>query len=95
MVQSKRGLLARAYILKTSAHNEAELLKTEVISMKATINQAGCISCGLCVGACPEVFRMSDEDGKAEVYADPVPPEFREDALNAEGACPVSVIEIL
>ena len=52
-------------------------------------------TCGLCVGACPEVFRMSDEDGKAEVYADPVPPEFREDALNAEGACPVSVIEIL
>ena len=34
--------------------------------MKARVND-GCISCGACVAACPEVFRFND-DGVAEAY---------------------------
>ena len=32
--------------------------------MEAKVNE-GCISCGACVAACPEVFRFND-DGEAE-----------------------------
>ena len=36
--------------------------------MKAIVEE-GCISCGACVGECPEVFRFGD-DGLAEAYAE-------------------------
>ncbi len=36
--------------------------------MKAKVNE-GCISCGACVAACPEVFRFNEED-LAEAYAE-------------------------
>ncbi|NCD09595.1 MAG: ferredoxin [Negativicutes bacterium] len=61
--------------------------------MKAAIDKAGCISCGLCVSICPDVFRMAD-DGGAEVYVNTVP-ESAEDAVSeARNSCPVSVITI-
>ena len=34
--------------------------------MHITIERDGCISCGLCEGTCPSVFRIA-EDGLAEV----------------------------
>ena len=61
--------------------------------MKAAIDKAGCISCGLCVSICPEVFRMAD-DGLAEVYADPVPESVEDKAEEARDNCPVSVITL-
>ncbi len=61
--------------------------------MKATIDRDGCIGCGVCEDTCPEVFRMAD-DGLAEVYADPVPVDAEETALNARDECPVSVITV-
>jgi len=61
--------------------------------MKATIDKASCISCGLCVSICPEVFRMAD-DGLAEVYADPVPESVEDKAEEARDNCPVSVITL-
>ncbi len=61
--------------------------------MKATIDRSGCISCGLCVDTCPEVFQMAD-DGLAEVFADPVPKEAEGTAVEARDGCPVSVISI-
>lgn len=60
--------------------------------MKARVNE-GCISCGACVAACPEVFRF-DEDGIAQAYASQVPPECEAAATEARDACPVSVIDI-
>jgi ferredoxin len=60
--------------------------------MKATIDRAGCISCGICEGACPEVFRMAD-DGLAEVYAE-VSPAQEACAKEARDSCPVSVISL-
>ena len=59
--------------------------------MKAVIDRDGCISCGLCPDACPEVFRMAD-DGKAEVYVDAVPAGLEGKVEEAIEGCPVSVI---
>lgn len=59
--------------------------------MKAKVNE-GCISCGTCVAACPEVFRFNAED-LAEAYAE-VTEEVQETAEEARDSCPVSVIDI-
>lgn len=59
--------------------------------MKAKVNE-GCISCGACVGTCPEVFRFGDE-GTAEAYSE-VTPELEESAKEARDGCPVAVIDI-
>lgn len=61
--------------------------------MIAKLDRDGCISCGLCPGICPSVFRMGD-DGPAEVYVDEVPPEDEDKAVEAQESCPVSVIEV-
>ena len=61
--------------------------------MKAEIDREGCISCGLCVSMCPEVFRMGD-DGPAEVYVDPIPSDAENSALEARDGFPVSVITV-
>lgn len=61
--------------------------------MNVKIDREGCIQCGLCADTCPKVFRMSDEDGFAEVYAGPA--EAEEDAVQeAADGCPTSVIHI-
>lgn len=59
--------------------------------MKAVIED-GCISCGMCVTVCPEVFRLG-EDTIAEAYTD-VTPDNKESATEAAESCPVSVITI-
>ncbi|HBQ46942.1 MAG TPA: ferredoxin [Ruminococcaceae bacterium] len=60
--------------------------------MKVTIDRSGCIGCGLCTQTCPKVFRMND-DGQAEVYAQPDNEESRRAAKEAEENCPASVIK--
>lgn len=59
--------------------------------MKAKVNE-GCISCGFCVGTCPEVFRFSDEE-IAEAYGK-VTDDNLELVKEARDGCPVSVIDI-
>ncbi|MCI8639913.1 MAG: ferredoxin [Coprococcus sp.] len=59
--------------------------------MKAKVNE-GCISCGSCVGICPEVFRFNNKD-IAEAYQD-VTEEVMDKAKEARDSCPVSVIDI-
>ena len=61
--------------------------------MKAEIDRDGCISCGVCVSTCPEVFRMGS-DGPAEVYVETVPEHLENEAMEARDNCPVSVITI-
>lgn len=61
--------------------------------MIASVDKSGCISCGLCVSICPEVFRMTD-DG-AEVYVDVVPESLEEAVKEASDSCPVSVITVI
>ena len=60
--------------------------------MKAMIDKSGCISCGLCVTNCPEVFRIGS-DGLAEAYAD-VTSALEGSATEARDGCPVSVISL-
>lgn len=61
--------------------------------MKAALDRDGCISCGLCIDVCPEVFRMG-EDGIAEVFQEEVPTNVEEKAIEAQESCPVSVITV-
>ena len=61
--------------------------------MKAMSEKEGCISCGMCVSICPEVFQMED-DGKAGVIQEEVPDNLLGSAKEAEESCPVSVIAI-
>lgn len=61
--------------------------------MKAVIDKEGCIGCGFCAAACPEVFIMG-EDGKAEVINEDIPDNALNRAKEAEEGCPVSVIGI-
>lgn len=59
--------------------------------MTAKVNE-GCISCGFCVGTCPEVFRFNEEE-VAEAYA-LVTADTITQAEEARDGCPVSVIDI-
>ena len=61
--------------------------------MKAQVNKDGCISCGICVSICPEVFEF-DIDGKAEAVVDEIPQGDFAGAEEARDSCPVSVIDI-
>ncbi len=61
--------------------------------MNASVDQDGCIGCGLCPDICPEVFRMND-DGLAEAYTNPVPEDVVESAQEAAESCPVDVITV-
>ena len=58
--------------------------------MHITIERDGCISCGLCEGTCPSVFRIA-EDGLAEVHHQPETAEEQAGAQEAAGGCPVAV----
>ncbi len=61
--------------------------------MQVEIDRGGCISCGLCEGTCPEVFRIAD-DGVAEVHHQPDDPAQEAGAKEAADGCPVSVIHV-
>lgn len=61
--------------------------------MKAVVNQEGCISCGLCVSTCPEVFSF-DEDGVAEANGK-IDESNYASAESARSSCPVAVIDII
>lgn len=60
--------------------------------MKVKIDREGCISCGMCVSICPDVFRIAD-DGFSEVYKNP--DESNSNLVQeAVDNCPVEVIHI-
>ena len=61
--------------------------------MKAVVNKEGCISCGLCVSTCPEVF-VFDEDGVAEANGK-IDESNIASAESARSSCPAAVIDII
>lgn len=61
--------------------------------MKAIVNKEGCISCGLCVSTCPEVFSF-DEDGIAEGTG-VVDDSNYVSVESARSSCPVAVIDLV
>lgn len=60
--------------------------------MKVSVDKEGCISCGICVNTCPEVFQF-DEDDKSEVISEPTSSN-ENDVQTAADSCPVSVIHV-
>lgn len=58
--------------------------------MKVTITD-DCISCGLCVETCPEVFEMPEGE-KARPLVDTVPEDLEDKAKEAADSCPVDAI---
>lgn len=61
--------------------------------MKAIVDQETCISCGMCVSTCNEVYEFNSI-GKAEAVVDKVPAELESDAALAADGCPVDAIVI-
>lgn len=61
--------------------------------MRANIDIENCISCGLCVRACPEVFRMAGDD-HAEVSMKDIPNSLGSKVIEAEKTCPTSAITV-
>jgi len=53
------------------------------------VDQEECISCGLCVEVCPEVFRLNDRD-VSEVYNPTGAPEGK--IQEAMDCCPVQCL---
>jgi len=61
--------------------------------MKATVDD-NCTACGLCPQTCPEVFELGDDDDKARVIVDTVPPEAEDTCREAAESCPVEAIHL-
>ena len=59
--------------------------------MKATISDE-CVSCGLCVDICPDVFEMGTE--YAQVKMADIPEKFEAEVRQAADECPVSAIAV-
>jgi len=59
---------------------------------KVSIDTYRCNSCGACVEACPQVFRMNAIQGKAEPRNERI--ECRDDLHLAAAMCPEKCIEI-
>jgi ferredoxin len=64
----------------------------EGLFMKATVSEE-CVSCGLCVDICPEVFEMGAQ--YAEVKMADIPEKFEAAVLQAADECPVSAIDVV
>ncbi|HOJ78568.1 MAG TPA: ferredoxin [Bacillota bacterium] len=60
--------------------------------MKVSVSQDLCISCGLCVSNCPEVFDWNDEE-KAEATVDEVPEDLEDCVQDSANSCPTEAIE--
>ncbi|NLI61474.1 MAG: ferredoxin [Clostridiales bacterium] len=60
--------------------------------MKVFVDQDLCISCGLCISICDEVFFWNDDD-KAQAIDSDVPEEFIDDVNEAVESCPTDAIQ--
>ena len=60
--------------------------------MKVKVNKDECISCGMCIDICPEVFSYDEED-KSQVTCEDVSNQLEEKVLEAKNSCPVDAIE--
>lgn len=61
--------------------------------MKTTVDQDTCISCGVCISMCPDIYQFNDDE-KSEPIVDEIPNELEDDAIAARDSCPVDAIDI-
>ena len=61
--------------------------------MKVKVDKDLCASCGVCTDICPEVFELDDDD-KASVKVETVPPEAEDACRDAADQCPTEAIQI-
>ena len=64
----------------------------ETSTCRVSIDTYECNSCESCVSLLPEVFRMSEASGKAEVISETAP--CSEELHRAGATCPVGCIDI-
>ncbi|HBS93645.1 MAG TPA: ferredoxin [Firmicutes bacterium] len=62
------------------------------MAVRLYVDQDLCISCGACVGICPDVFDWNDDE-KAHVTVDPIPEDMEDEALEAQESCPTEAIQ--
>mgnify|MGYP003750160319 CR=1 FL=1 len=62
------------------------------IILKVVVDQDLCISCGVCISLCEEVFSWNDDD-KAEAIDEEVPAELEEVVQEAIDSCPTEAIK--
>ncbi|MGE5582638.1 MAG: ferredoxin [Bacillota bacterium] len=60
--------------------------------MEVKVDQDLCISCGLCVSSCPEVFSWNDDE-KAQAAGDTVKSDLESCVQEAAEGCPTDAIE--
>lgn len=60
--------------------------------MDVNVNQDLCISCGLCVSSCPEVFSWNDDE-KAQAVSEQVDADMEDCVREAADGCPTDAIE--
>lgn len=60
--------------------------------MKVSVDKDLCISCGLCINTCPDVFDWDDE-GKAKAKVPNVPKDHEDHAHEAVEGCPTEAIK--
>ena len=58
--------------------------------MKVFVDKARCVACGMCVDACPAVFRFG-QDGLAEGLGE-IPQDIVDDTIQTSEDCPVGAI---
>jgi ferredoxin len=61
--------------------------------MKVHVNSQICAGFGVCLGLCPEVFKLHD-DGYAIVRVSEVPPELEDAVRKAASQCPSGAISL-
>ncbi len=60
--------------------------------MEVAVNQDLCISCGLCVSSCPDIF-VWNQDDKAETSGQKIDPDLEDCVQEAADGCPTDAIE--
>lgn len=63
--------------------------------MRVTVDDDVCGGHGVCIGLCPTVFSIDDDEGFARVLVDDVPAGLEASVRNAADRCPSRAIEIV
>ena len=64
------------------------------MAMRVKVDPEICQGHGLCYFAAGELFRLRDDDGRAEVLMDTVPEAVRGAAIRAAAGCPERAITV-